>query len=122
MMSAASIQAKIKKGLAKAASATGSSTSELVYLVVKTNTGTPLAPAVTESTTLLVNATFKSYDKFLTDINIQAGDRQLVSNSDVAVSQNDIIRQGLTDYLVVAVDARVPASEALVYISQCRQQ
>jgi hypothetical protein len=121
-MSSASIQSKVKKGLAKAIAATGSSTSEPVYLVVKTQTGTPLAPSVTESTTLLVNAIFKSYDKFLTDINILAGDRQLVSNSDVAVSQNDIIRQGLTDYLVVAVDARIPASEALVYISQCRQQ
>jgi hypothetical protein len=122
MMSAASIQAKIKSKLAVAHGKIGSSTSEPVYLVVKTNTGTPLAPAVTESTTLLYKAIFKSYDKFLTDINIQAGDRQLVSNSDVAVSQNDIIRQGLTDYLVVAVDARIPASEALVYISQCRQQ
>ena len=121
-MSAASIQAKVKKGLAKAIAATGSPTSEPVYLVVKTQAGTPLSPSVTESTTLLVNAIFKSYDKFLTDINIQAGDRQLVSNSDVTVSQNDIIRQGLTDYLVVAVDARIPASEALVYISQCRQQ
>tara|TARA_R110002124_G_scaffold78974_3_gene210416 strand:- start:526 stop:894 length:369 start_codon:yes stop_codon:yes gene_type:complete len=122
MMSASSIQAKVKKGLAKAIAATGSPTSEPVYLVVKTQAGTPLAPSVTESTTLLVNAIFKSYDKFLTDINIQAGDRQLVSNSDVTVSQNDIIRQGLTDYIVVAVDARIPASEALVYISQCRQQ
>ena len=122
MMSASSIQAKVKKGLAKAIAATGSPTSEPVYLVVKTQAGTPLSPSVTESTTLLVNAIFKSYDKFLTDINIQAGDRQLVSNSDVTVSQNDIIRQGLTDYIVVAVDARTPASEALVYISQCRQQ
>ena len=122
MMSAASIQAKIKSKLAVAHSKVGSPTSEPVYLVVKTNAGTPLAPSVTESTTLLYKAIFKSYDKFLTDINIQAGDRQLVSNSDVAVSQNDIIRQGSTDYLVVAVDARMPASEALVYISQCRQQ
>lgn len=122
MMSASSIQAKVKKGLAKAIAATGSPTSEPVYLVVKTQAGTPLEPSVTESTTLLVNAIFKSYDKFLTDINIQAGDRQLVSNSDVTLSQNDIIRQGSTDYLVVAVDARIPASEALVYISQCRQQ
>ena len=121
-MSAENVQAKIKSGLAKAINKTGSATSEPVYLVVKTNTGTPLAPAVTESTTLLVNAIFKSYDKFLTDINIQAGDRQLVSNSDVAVSQNDIIRQGTTDYMVVAVDVRAPASEPLVYISQCRQQ
>ena len=122
MMSASSIQAKIKSKLAVAHSKIGSPTSEPVYLVVKTQTGTPLAPSVTESTTLLYKAIFKSYDKFLTDINIQAGDRQLVSNSDVTVSQNDIIRQGLTDYLVVAVDARIPASEALVYISQCRQQ
>jgi len=121
-MSAENIQAKIKSGLAKAINKIGSATSEPVYLVVKTNTGTPLAPAVTESTTLLVDAVFKSYDKFLTDINIQAGDRQLVSNSDVAVSQNDIIRQGTTDYMVVAVDVRAPASDPLVYISQCRQQ
>ena len=121
-MSASSLQAKVKELLAKAKVLAGSPASTPVYLVTKASTGTPLAPSITESTTLLLDAVFKSYDKFLTDVNIQAGDRQLVSNSDVVVTQNDIIRQGSIDYIVVAVDVRAPSSEPLVYISQCRQQ
>jgi len=121
-MSAASIQAKVKAGLAKAQAAVGSSASPLVYLVRKTQTGTALLPASTETLTLLPNAIFKSYEQGLTDVNIRAGDRQLVSDSDNEVSQNDTIRQGDQDYIVIAVDERSPASEPLVYISQVRAQ
>jgi hypothetical protein len=120
-MSSADLQAKIKRGLAKAVAKTGSSSSELVYRVRKTQTGTPLAPATTETTTLLVNAIFKSYDRKLTDINIRAGDRELVSDSDVEILQNDVIRQGSTDFVVIAVDYRAPTSDPLVNFSQVRK-
>ena len=121
-MSAASIQAKVKAGLAKAITAVGSSTDLPIYLVKPTQAGTPLAPLTTETLTLLPNALFKSYQQGLTDINIKAGDRQLVSDSDNEVKQNDIIRQGGDNYIVIAVDKRAPSGSPLVYISQVRLQ
>ena len=121
-MSAASIKAKVKAGLAKAAIAVGSSTDVPIYLVTKTQAGTPLAPLTTETTKLLPKAIFKSYEQGLTDINIRAGDRQLVSDADNEITQNDIIRQGTTDYIVINVDKKAPNTEALAYISQCRVQ
>lgn len=121
-MSAASIQAKVKAGLAKAKIAVGSSTDLPIYLVSITKSGTPLVPVNTETFTLLPNALFKSYQQGLTDINIKAGDRQLVSDSDNEVKQNDIIRQGNDNYIVIAVDKRAPTGSPLVYISQVRLQ
>ena len=121
-MSAASIQAKIKKGLAKAINKTGSASSLPVYRVRTTQVGTPLAPSATETITLLPNAIFKSYDKGLADVSIQTGDREMVSNSDNEIIQNDVIRQGTINWVVISVDKVTPASEALVYLSQCRQQ
>ena len=121
-MSAASIQAKVKAGLAKAIIATGSATSELVYRVCTTQTGTPLLPATSETITLLPNAIFKSYEQGLTDVSIEAGDRELVSNADNEIKQNDVIRQGSINWIVISVNKVAPASEALVYFSQCRQQ
>jgi hypothetical protein len=91
-------------------------------LVRKGQGGTPLAPSSTETTTLLPNAIFKSYEQGLTDINIRAGDRQLVSDSDNEITQNDIIRQAGTEYIVINVDKKAPSYEALAYISQCRAQ
>lgn len=122
-MGSANIQAKIKKGLAKAINKTGSTTSELVYLVKKSSAGTPLNPLpVTEADVLLVDAVFKDYSKFLTDTSIKAGDRQLVTNSDVAITTNDIIKQGTTNYIVISTDVIAPTSDVLGYISQVRVQ
>ena len=122
-MGSANIQAKIKRGLAKAVNKTGSASSELVYLVSIVNSGgtNPLTPTVqTETPVLLVNAIFKEYNIKLVDINIQAGDRQLVSDNTVPITVGDIIRQGTTDYKVINVNKKAPTSDPLVYISQVR--
>lgn len=121
-MSSASIQAKIKKGLAKAQSKTGSSNSDIVYLIKTTTTaGTPLAPGVSTTVkTELKNAIFKNYDAKLVDINILAGDRQLVCDNVTAIKQGDIIEQGASKYLVVDVDIKAPTSDVLAYIPQLR--
>lgn len=121
-MSSASIQAKIKKGLAKAQFKTGSSNSDIVYLVKTTVTaGTPLAPDVTTTEkTELKNAIFKSYDAKLVDINILAGDRQLVCDNATVIKQGDIINQGSVNYLVISVDIKAPTSDLLAYIAQVR--
>lgn len=121
-MSSASIQAKIKKGLAKAQFKTGSGNSDIVYLVKTTVTaGTPLAPGVSTTVkTELKNAIFKNYDAKLVDINILAGDRQLVCDNVTVVKQGDIIEQGASKYLVVDVDIKAPTSDVLAYIPQLR--
>ena len=122
-MGAANIQAKIKRGLAKAVDKTGSASSELVYLVQKTNTGgnTPIdPPIVTESNVLLVNAIFKSYNQKMIGGNIVAGDRQLVSDDSVKIEAGNTIKQGSTLYTVIDTDIKAPTSDVLVYISQVR--
>jgi hypothetical protein len=133
-MSSANIQAKIKKGLAKAVSKTGSASSEKVYHVSKCQTGnTPLNTGATingkyskfstkETLTELVNAVFIEFDKSVADIDIMAGDRLLVSDNDVDIKQNDIIRQGATNYIVIEVDKVSPTSDVLVYKSRLRVQ
>ena len=62
-MSAASIQAKIKRGLAKAVNKTGSAANDSVYLIKTTTVGgSPLGGGTTTSaSTLLPNAIFKSF-------------------------------------------------------------
>ena len=121
-MSAANIQAKIKKGLAKATSKTGSATSELVYLVSESTTaGTPLAPGTTTTTNiLLVDAIFNQYDAKLLDDNILAGDRRLVCNNVTPIKQGDTIQQGAVFYIVIEVDIKAPTSDVLAYIAQVR--
>lgn len=121
-MSSSSIVNKIKNGLSKAVKATGSNTSELVYLVVTTSTSTsPLDAGATITTeTLLVNAIFKSYDLSLVGGSILAGDRELVSDSSVEIKTGDTIKQGNTNYIVVSVDKVSPTSDVLVYKSQVR--
>ena len=124
-MGAANIQAKIKSGLAKAINKTGSSTSDLIYLIVNNVSGgtTPLnTPNVIESKTLLVNAIFKSFDVKQFAGELQAGDRMLVSDNDVAVTVGDVIEEGSTRYIIVAQDVKAPTSDTLVYISQVRVQ
>ena len=122
-MSSASIRAKIAAGLAKAVSATGSATSEKVYLVSKTNTGgnTPIDPPVISETDIeLVGALFKSYDQGMFSATIQSGDRQLVSQHGVEIQTGDTIKQGTALFTVVSVDVKAPTSDTLLYISQLR--
>ena len=122
-MGSANIQAKIKRGLAKAVNKTGSSSSQKVFVIKKTETGgnDPLTPAtVTELSIELVNAIFTEYDINSIDGNIQAGDRKLVSNSDVAIVIGETITQGTTKYIVIDVDNKAPTSDVLAYISQLR--
>ena len=123
-MSSANIQKKVKAGLAKAIAKTGSASSDEVFLVTETITGgdgTPLNPgAVTQSETLLKDAVFKAYDKSLVGANIQTGDREMVSNNDVEIKTGDTIKAGNDLYIVIDVDTKAPAGDALAYISQVR--
>ena len=124
-MGSANIQAKVKLGLAKAISKTGSATSEKVYIVKNTETGgnDPLIPpTVTTESIELVNAIFTEYDTNSIDGNIQAGDRKLVSNNDVAVITGETVTQGTTRYIIIDVDTKAPTSDVLAYISQLRVQ
>ncbi len=129
-MSADNIQARIKRGLKKAVEKTGSSTSEKVYLVhVDKTSGNPITPPVrTETDIELVDAVFTEYN--INSIGtadtggteIKAGDRRLVCNSDVAITQSDQIKQGADLYHVVNVDVKAPTSDVLAYILQVRKQ
>lgn len=123
-MSSSSIRAKIKAGLEKAVAATGSSSSKKIYLVTTTNTGgsTPIdLPSLVEKKTILVDAIFKSYKTKEFNENIHSGDKILVSNSDVEITEGSVIRQGTTDYIIVSTDTKAPTSEVLAYISQARK-
>ncbi len=124
-MSAVDIQAKIKRGLAKAIAKTGSPSSELVYLIKKTVTGgsSPVNTGVTTTKDiLLVNAIFKSYDQSLIGGNIQAGDRQLICDNEVQISVGDIIKQGAINYIVIDLGQSAPTSDVLVFMPQLRAQ
>ena len=121
-MSAASIRANIKKGLAKAAAATGSATSDKVYVIKSVTVGgSALGGGTTTSTTTpLPSAIFKSFDAKLFGGTMLAGDRVLVSDNVTAITQGDTIQQGTSYYVVVAVDVKAPQSDVLAYISQVR--
>ena len=121
-MSAASIQAKYKKVLAKAAVIAGSADSEKVYLVkAVTTSGSPLSPGTNTSTNvLLTNAVFKSYDAKLFGGAMLASDRALVCDNVTSVKQGDTIQEGAALYIVVAVDIKAPTSDVLAYILQLR--
>ena len=122
-MTAANIQAKVKRGLAKAVNKTGSPTSDKVFLIRITESGgtNPLTPVTTtETPVLLPNAIFVEYDVKLVDINIQAGDRKLVSDNTVVLTVGNIIRQGSINYIVIMVENKAPTSDNLLYISQLR--
>ena len=123
-MGSSSIQAKIKKGLSRAINKTGSSSSELVYLVSESRVGgdgvTP--PTITKANVLLKDAIFKSYDASMLDTNILIGDRMLVSNNDLQIVQGYTISQGSKEYIVIDVDIKAPTSDTLVYISQLREK
>ena len=121
-MSAASIQAKYKKMLAKAAVIAGSADSEKVYLAkAVTVGGDPFGGGTTTVTdVLLVDAIFKSYDARLFGGTMLASDRALACNGDVPLVQGDTIKQGLAIYTVEAIDIKAPASEVLAYILMLR--
>ena len=122
-MGSANIQAKNKKGLAKAINKTGSASSEKVFLIKMVNTGgnTPInPPVINEVPVELVNAIFKEYNQSLIGGNIIAGDRQLVSDNTVAISVGDTIEQGTTRYNVIDLGRSAPTSDVLVYMPQVR--
>lgn len=123
-MGSANIQAKIKKGLAKAINKTGSTSSEKVFLIKMIITGgtTPLDPITseTENPIELVNAIFKEYNQSLIGGNIIAGDRQLVCDNAVAIEVGDTIEQGSTRYTVIDLGQSAPTSDVLVYMPQVR--
>jgi hypothetical protein len=125
-MSSTSIRAKIKSGLAKAVQATGSSASEIVYLVQREQSefNSPLSPESPSDTLVeLTNAIIKSYTSNEVDNeSVRAGDKQLVSDSDQAITEGDTIRQGSTDFTVVSVETKAPTSDVLLYISQIREK
>ena len=122
-MAAIDIQAKIKKGLARAINKVGSPASDLVYLVRETKAGGTLVdpPTITKNNILLLNAIFTEYDKKTVDVNILAGDRRLVCDGDVELTQGDTIKQGLVFYKVVGVDDKAPTSSRLAQIAQVRK-
>ena len=121
-MSAASIQSKIKAGLAKAVAKVGSSTVDKVYIVVKSGGNSdPLNPiAPTETDTELVNAIFTAYDINLIGGNIQNGDRMLITDNIVYIPVGATIKQGTAKYIVISVEQVAPTSETLLYKSQVR--
>jgi hypothetical protein len=122
-MGSANIQAKIKRGLAKAVNKTGSASSELVYLVnviIRIGT-TPLddVQKITENVEL-VNAIFREYDKKLIGGNIVKGDRELVCDNTVEIKTGDTIIQGVMSYTVIDLEIKAPTSDTLLYIAQVR--
>ena len=121
-MSAASIQANFKKGLAKVIKATGSSASLKVYLVnTVTTSGSPLSPGTTTNTNvLLTNAAFKSYNAKLFGGAMLASDRALVCDNVTSIKQGDTIQEGAALYIVVSVDIKAPTSDVLAYMLQLR--
>lgn len=125
-MGSANIQAKIKAGLAKAQAATGSSASEKIFIVVKTQASggsDPANPPVfSEANVLLKNAIFKSYDISLVSGKIKAGDRVLVADGDVEIKEGAIIKQGSTRYIVIDNGIAAPTNDVLNYIAQVRLQ
>jgi len=125
-MSASSIRDKIKAGLKKAITAVGSTDSDKIYKIDRIRSGggsTPIdLPVFDETPILLVDAIFQSYLTKEFNENIKAGDKKLVSNSDVEITEGDIIRQGDTDFIVVATDTKAPTSDVLAYISQVREK
>lgn len=123
-MGAANIQAKIKRGLAKAINKTGSASSDKVFLVSSVQTGggnTPIDPPVfTDTNVELVNAIFKEYSQELLGGNIVAGDRQLVCDNAVEIKVGDTIIQGSINYVVISLGQSAPTSDVLVYTPQLR--
>ena len=123
-MAGVDIQAKVKKGLRRANARTGENPNPINKIDVVLSGGDGITPPTkTETPIQLVDAIFQSYDKkYIDGTTIKAGDRMLVSNSDVEIKMGDIITQGQERYKVVTVDDRTPTGVPLVYKSQLRQE
>lgn len=121
-MSSSTIQAKIRAGLKRAQKKTGSPTSEKVYLIKSSTTsGTPLSPGVTTTSQVeLTNAIFIDFEAKRFDINILAGDRELICDNVNIVKQGDVIKQGSLTYYVVNIEIIAPTSDVLAYLPQLR--
>jgi hypothetical protein len=121
-MSSYELSQDVKDLLAEAISLAGSSTSEKIYVIKETVTGGgPLGGGTTLTvTTLLPNATFKSYDAKLFGGTMLAGDRVLVSDNVTAINQGDTIQEGTVFYIVINIDIKAPTSDVLAYIAQVR--
>lgn len=121
-MSSSTIQAKIRAGLKRAQKKAGSATSEKVYLIKSSTTsGTPLAPGVTTTSQVeLTNAIFIDFEAKRFDINILAGDRELICDNVNIVKQGDVIKQGSLTYYVVNIEIIAPTSDVLAYLPQLR--
>jgi hypothetical protein len=124
-MAGIDIQAKVKRGLRRAIEKTGSANSPLIYKVERTGSaGTPSSPGSLSTVDIvLVDSIFKSYD--LSNIDqtfIKTGDRQLVTNGDVLIKENDIIKTEGRLFIVVSVDVKNPAGVPLAYIANIRPQ
>lgn len=121
-MGSSTIQAKIRAGLKRAQKKTSSPTSEKVYLIKSSTTsGTPLAPGVTTTSQVeLTNAIFIDFEAKRFDINILAGDRELICDNVNIVKQGDVIKQGALTYYVVNIEIIAPTSDVLAYLPQLR--
>jgi len=122
-MSGAAIQERIKKGLSRAIDRTGSASSPLVYKIERTSGGgTPMNPLpIVTNSVLLVDAVFTGYNEYTVDQTlIKTGDRRLVTNGDIVISENDTIKVDGDEFNVEAVDVKSPAGVPLAYISQLR--
>ena len=122
-MGSANLKAKIKRGLAKAIKATGSTSSDKVYVVqvVAIAGSTPLDDIQKITTNIeLVNAIFKKYDKYMIVGGIVSGDRQLITDNEVEIKTGDTIIQGSISYTVISLGIVAPTSDRLLYTSQLR--
>lgn len=123
-MAGLDISSKVKAGLLKANVKTGNG-SNAIYLNKKTTTpGTPINPGTEVITPiLLVDAIIKNFDKKLIDNDlILGGDKQVVSNGDVEIIQNDELSINGKIHAVIAVDVKSPSNVPLAYIAQVRAQ
>jgi len=119
-LSSSQIQRRIKAGLARAVAATGSASSEKVFLIRATSTGTVLDPSSTTERVELINAIFADYDQKTFNVNILAGDRRLICDNVQIIKQGDTIEQGAQKYIVVSLGVTAPTSDTLLHAPQVR--
>ncbi len=122
-MAGVDVQAKIKKGLAKANEKLGK--GDLTHLLKETKSGggTPLdPPVITTEQILLVDVVFKSISQDLINgTSILQGDRVMVANGDVVLTQNDVIQQGSSKMTIQDIDVKNPAGVLLAQICIVRE-
>ena len=120
-MGALSVRAKVARGLAKANSKVGESSSPIVSIIKLTTTGggnNPFDPPVTtQESIVLVNAIFKTIDKSSIDNDlIKDGDRELVCDGAVEIKQGEVIKTSDGDeFIVISVSISSPYGIPLAY-------